>query len=302
MRIAITGGTGMIGSALVAALRARGDQAIVLTRGASKGQDLVSWEPARGVPQLRKLEGIDAVVNLTGAPLAARPWTPQRRRVLADSRIAATENLLRSLAKLDAPPAVFVGVSSLGLFGDRGVGWIDDDDRPATEGFLAEMSAAWETAHLVSADVLGCRAAVLRLGVVLSASGGVFPPLARAFRYGIGGWLGDGRQYTAWISLNDAVAALLHLVDHPEAHGGFNGSVPEPVSNRAWCEALGHSVDVQIKTHAPKWALRGAFGELADELLLASSRARPRRLMEAGFHFQDPQIEPTFRRLAAELG
>ncbi len=299
MRIAITGGSGMIGTALTAALRARGDEVIVLTRG-RPGPDQIAWDPARGVGVVRRLEKLDAWVNLTGAPLAGRPWTPSRRIVLRQSRVDATEHLLRSLSRLNDPPAAFIGVSSLGVFGDRGVGWIDDDDHPAA-GFLCELSAAWETAHLVSADVLGCRAAVLRLGVVLGSSGGAFPPLLRVFQYGFGGWLGDGRQYTAWLSLVDTVRAFVHLIDHPEAHGCFNGNVPDPVVNKVWCEALGHVADKPVRTHAPKWALRGAFGELADELLLASCRARPRKLLEQGFHVLDTDVEATMRRLAAEL-
>lgn len=300
MRIAITGGTGMIGTALAAELRLRGDEVILVTRKRPTA-DQIGWDPQRGVTAHRRLERLDAWVNLIGAPLAARPWTPMRREVLTSSRVAATENLLRSLSRLAEPPSTFVGVSSLGVFGDHGQGWIDDDGRPGS-GFLAELSAAWETSHLVSADVLGSRAAVLRLGVVISSTGGVFPPLLRAFRYGLGGWLGDGRQYTAWISLRDTVRAFLHIIDHPEAKGAYNASVPEPPTNRSWCEAIGRVAGKPARTHAPKWALRGAFGELADELLLASCRARPRRLLEQGFRFDDTDCEATFKLLAEELG
>lgn len=300
MRVAITGGTGMIGTALAAHLRARGDEVVILTRG-RPGGDRIAWDPARGVMPQRRMEGLDAIVNLTGAPLAARPWTPRRRQVLRDSRVVATENLLRSLQRLERPPAAFIGVGSLGLFGDRGVGWIDDEDHPAS-GFLAELAAQWETAHLVSSDVLGCRSAVLRLGVVLGSSGGAFPHLLRAFRYGFGGWLGDGRQYTAWLSLRDTSRAFAHLIDNAACKGVFNGNVPDPLVNKQWCEALAKVVGKQIRTHAPKWALRGAFGELADELLLASCRARPRKLLETDFHFVDGDAEATFRTLAAEIG
>lgn len=299
VKVAITGGTGLVGAALTRALEARGDKVLVITRGRAT-ESRVTWDPARGVPNLRRLEGLDALVNLTGAPLAARPWTPHRREVLRQSRVDATEILLKSLARLEDPPKVFVGAGSLGLFGDHGVGWIDDDERPA-DGFLAELAASWETAHLISADVLGCRAAVLRMGVVMAAEGGIYPHLLRAFRYGFGGWLGDGRQYTAWLSLRDAVGAFVHLIDHPEARGAFNGSVPQPVMNREWCEALGAAVGFVPRTHAPKWALRGALGDLADELLLASCRARPRKLVESGFVFHDVDARETFGRLAADV-
>lgn len=299
MRVAITGGTGLIGTALTTALQARGDKVLVLTRGRAT-EAHVTWDPSRGVPNLRRLEGLDAVINLAGAPLAARPWTPHRRQVLRDSRVAATETLLRALSRLDEPPKVFVGAGSLGLFGDHGQGWIDDDQHVG-DGFLADLCGEWETAHLLAADVLGSRAAVLRMGVVIASDGGVFPLLYRAFKHGFGGWLGDGRQYTAWISLRDAVGAFLHLLDTPGAAGGFNGSVPDPISNKAWCEALGEVAGHIPRTHAPKWALRGALGELADELLLASCRAKPRKLLETGFHFQDPEALNTFREAAGIL-
>jgi uncharacterized protein (TIGR01777 family) len=310
VRIAITGGTGLIGSALAATLRARGDEVLIMTRAPSSrgasvaGCELVVCDPLREavpVALLRKLEGLDCLVNLAGAPLAARPWTPQRRKVLVESRVTYTEALLRSMSKLDRAPTTYVGVSNLGLFGDRGVGWVDDDERPAT-GFLAELSGAWETSHRVAQDALGCRVVVLRLGVVVAAAGGVVPLLAHAFRMGIGGWLGDGRQYTPWMSVEDTVRALVFLGDDPRASGAFNGNVPDPTQNRAWCEALGVAVGRPIKTHAPRGALRGALGDLADGLLLASCRAKPRRLLELGFHFDDPVVEPVFERVVANLG
>lgn len=301
MHVAITGGTGMIGTALTAALTARGDRVTVLTRRPASHTDLVRWDPVRGVAKVRRLEGLDALVNLTGAPLATRPWTSPRRRILVDSRVAATEAIVGSLARLEAPPRTVVGVGLLGIYGDRGDAWIDDD-APAGDGFLAELGQAWEAAHGLGASELGARVAVLRLGICLSSGGGAFPAMLGPFRHGFGGWLGSGRQFTAWMSLRDIVGALLHLLDTPTAEGAFNGSVPDPVRNRAWCEALGHVLDTQVMTHAPSWALRGALGEMADAVFLNSVRARPRKLLESGFSFSDPEVEPVFCRLVRETG
>ncbi|MFM2162442.1 MAG: hypothetical protein RLZZ383_1954, partial [Pseudomonadota bacterium] len=306
VRIGITGGTGLIGSALRNHLLARGDEVLVLTRGGTSripSRDQVLLDPLGGgitAAALRRLDGLDALFHLGAAPLAARPWTPARRHLLRESRVEATEALWRTFQRLDRPPEVIVGVGSLGMFGDRGVGHVDDDDHPAA-GFLAELSAAWETAHRIATDVLGARTAVLRMGIVLASEGGALPLLARAFHSGIGGWAGDGRQVTPWISLHDAVRALTFLLDTPEASGGFNGAPPDLVANRAWCEALGAAAGHPIRTHAPKWALRGALGDLAEGLLLASCRATPRKLQALGFRFDDVDVDVVFRRLVAEI-
>ncbi len=290
----------MIGAALRAALESRGDEVIVLTRGEPSAPGLVQWDPSRGVPQPRRLGDVDAVFNLSGAPLATRPWTRARRQILRDSRITATENLLASFARAEISPRVFVGIGHLGLFGDRGQNWIDDEARPG-EGFLADLAVAWEAAHLSATDQLGSRAAVLRPSIVLSGTDGAFPTMVTPFQHGFGGWLGDGRQFTPWLSLTDTVRALIHLADNDSCRGGFNGSVPDPVPNRDWCEAIGRALEKPVRTHAPKWALRGALGELADGVFLASVRARPRKLLESGFVFDDPEIGALFRRLVREL-
>lgn len=289
----------MIGTALGAALAARGDEPWVLTRQRPVGDRQLQWDPAKGIPGVERLAGLDAVVNLSGAPIGARPWTKARRKVLWDSRVEATSTLIRSLRELPAPPAVYLGAGGLGLFGDRGLEAVDDDAPPGT-GFLAELSLAWEQAHLASRTALGSRAAVLRMSMVLGATGGLLPLLVPPFRV-VGGWLGDGKQLTSWISLRDTVAAFLWLLDHPELDGGFNGTVPDAVPNYEWCAALGRVLHRPVVMQAPKWAMRGALGDLADDLFLASLRAVPRRLLASGFRFTDTEIEPTFRGLVAEF-
>jgi uncharacterized protein (TIGR01777 family) len=299
LRVAIAGGTGWIGTKLRAALEERGDEVIVLTRGRTKLPGYLHWDASRGIARLRRLEGIDAFVNLAGEPLATRPWTSPRRKVLISSRIQATEILLEALTKLEQPPPVVLGVSSLGFFGDRGNEWVEDDERPG-DRFLAKLASGWEAAHLSASARFPCRVGVVRLSIVLGSDGGVFPPLLKAFRFGFGGWLGNGRQYVPWTSMRDTVRILLHLLDHDGCEGVFNGSVPDPGTHRDWTEALARVLGKPGRAQAPAWALRGALGDLAEELLLASCRARPRRLLGAGFEFADPRIEELMLRLTSE--
>lgn len=298
LRYTIVGGTGMLGTWLARVLRARGDEVFVLTRRVPKSEHEIQWDPSKGVLTPRLLERMDVVYNLAGAPIADRPWTTQRRKVLTDSRVKATATLVESLAQLESPPKVFVGAGQLGIFGDRGDEIIDDDAPPGT-GFLAEMCVAWEHAQL-SSESLGCRSVVLRMSVVLAPDGGAFPLMVVPFRY-VGGWLGNGRQYTPWISVDDAIGAFVHLADTPSCRGAFNGTVPDPKPNKEWLKALGRVMHRPVVTHAPKWALRGALGELADSLLIASIRAVPRKLLESGYRFVDPEAEPTFVKLVAAL-
>lgn len=299
MQVAITGGTGMIGTWLANVLRDRGDEVVVLTRATPAGPHEMQWDPARGVVDVHRLEGFDALVHLSGAPVADRPWTRMRRQVLRDSRVAATDVLVDSLERLDAPPRVFLGAGGLGLYGDTGDTTVDES-APAGTGFLAELSADWEEAH-DRARILGARVVVLRLATVLSPTGGVFPLMVQPFRLGLGGWLGDGQQFTAWVSIRDVVGSILHLLDDGEARGAYNCTSPEPVRMAEWCGALGRVLGRRTTTHAPEWVLRGAFGELADALLLASLRAVPRRLEESGYTFIDPDPEATFRWLVQTL-
>ncbi len=298
MKVAILGGTGMIGTALARALRARGDVVTIISRRDPAPPDYIPWE-SRGITQVRRLEGHDVFVNLAGAPLADRPWTTLRRRQLWSSRVEATQFAVAALKELRSPPPVYIGAGLLWRFGHRGDEWIDDDD-PAGSGFLEDLSVAWEAEHLAAAEA-GCRAAVLRMGIVLSPSGGAFPAMLMPFRVGIGGWLGNGQQFTPMITLRDAVSALIHLIEAPGARGAFNANPPDPLRHYEWMMALGRSVGKPVVTHAPMWALRGALGELADHLLIASCRARPRKLTESGFKFQDTDVDAAFRSLIDQV-
>lgn len=296
MRVVLIGGSGMIGTWLANTLRDRGDEVVTVSRFQPQSDDELGWTMSRGIADVRRLEGFDAVVNLTGAPIADRPWTKMRRRNLRESRIDATHVLLQSLARLDKPPKVYVGIGHLSYYGDRGETILDESD-DIGEGFLADLSRDWEQAHLSATDVLGARSAVLRMAVSLSPTGGVFPLMMQPFRVGLGGWLGTGKQFLPWISIRDTVAAICFLLDRDGLSGVFNGCVPEPTRQKEWAKALGRALDRPVVRNAPRWALRGAFGELADTFFLASIRAVPRKLQQAGFRFQDTDAEATFRWL-----
>lgn len=296
LRVVLIGGTGMIGSWLGNALRDRGDEVYIVTRSSLGGPYELGWTMSRGVADVRRLEGMDAVINLVGAPIADRPWTKMRRRVIRESRLDATRVIMGSLARLEAPPKTYVGMGHLGFYGDRGDTILDEKDERG-DGFLAELAMDWEASHLAAAERIGARGVVLRMAVSLAPTGGVFPLMLQPFRVGLGGWLGDGKQYLPWIGIRDTVGAITFLLDREDLHGVFNGCVPEPTRQKDWAKALGRALDKPVLRNAPKWALRGALGELANHLFLASIRAVPGRLQRAGFRFEDADAESTFRWL-----
>jgi len=223
-----------------------------------------------------------------------------RRRVLRESRIDATRVIVGSLARLDAPPKAYIGVGHLGFYGDRGDTILDESDAQG-EGFLAELASDWEKAHLAAAETLGARGVVLRMAVSLAPTGGVFPLMLQPFRVGLGGWLGKGKQYLPWIGIRDTVRAIQFLMDRADLHGVFNGCVPEPTRQKDWAKALGRAMGKPVLRNAPKWALQGALGELANVLFLASIRAVPGRLLRAGFKFENTDAEALFRWMVHEF-
>lgn len=301
MKVLLVGGSGFLGGLLRQALAARGDEPWVLTRQPARGPGQLRWDPARGFTDPASVPQLDAVVNLAGAAIADRPWTRARRKVLWESRVDVTASLIAALAARPSPPRVYLGASSLGFFGDRGDDWLDEG-APVGAGFLAELSQAWEEQHAASERALACRAVWLRMTVVLSNAGGAFPLLVRPFQLALGGWLGDGRQYTSWIGDRDAVAAWLWALDRAATRGPLHATVPSPIPNYDWVKALGRALHRPVLTKAPKWALRGALGELADDLYLASIRARPAVLERSGFRFVEPEVEAVFRRLVGADG
>jgi len=287
MRVAMTGSSGLIGTALLGSLTADGHEVVRIVRREPQRTDEVPWDPDRGHIDPARLEGVDAVVNLAGANISGHRWTPSYKRTLVASRANATRTIAAALAGLDNPPQVFISASATGFYGTgHGVEVIDEDDPPGETGFLAELCTEWEAAAApaAEADVAVCHP---RIGMVMTASSGAMGRMLPFFRRGLGGPLGGGDQYWSYVSLVDAVRALRFLLETPGCAGPYNVTAPEPVTNAEFSRVLARALHRPMLLPVPAPALRIRLGELA-EYVLASVRAVPRRLLEAGFRFEHP--------------
>jgi uncharacterized protein len=293
MLVAVTGASGLIGTALVRRLHAEGHQVLRLTRSRPSELDQIRWDPKRGELDPDVLAKADAVVHLAGRNLGAQlRWTAGFKRDLLRSRVEGTSLVARTLAGL-AGPRVLVCASGVGYYGSRG-------DEPLTEassggsGFLADGVRQWEAAA-DPARAAGLRVVHLRTGPVQDAAGAGLPKQALMFRLGVGGRFGSGRQWLSWISLDDIAGAYLHALTHEELHGPVNAVAPNPVTNAEFTATLARVLHRPAVLHAPAFALRLVLGEVADEMLLVSQRARPTRLLESGYRFRFPELEPALR-------
>jgi uncharacterized protein (TIGR01777 family) len=293
MTILLTGASGMLGTAIGSALSRRGVRLLRLVRREPKGPEELGWDPATGrLDEPERLEGLDAAVHLSGASVASRRWTAGYKREMTGSRVASTRFLSETLAALRQPPPVLVKASAVGFYGDRG-DEILDEDSAAGKGYFPALCTAWEAAARPAADA-GIRVVHLRFGVVLGPKGGAMDRLRLLFGLGLGGRLGSGRQWMSWISEADAVAAALFAVDTSTLSGPVNLAAPQPVTNADFTRELARAVHRPAVLPAPAFALRLAFGEMADEALLASTRALPKRLTQAGFAFAHPTLREAF--------
>ncbi|MGR4879361.1 TIGR01777 family oxidoreductase [Streptomyces sp. LARHCF249] len=292
MRIAVTGSTGLIGSALVRSLRADGHEVVRFVRRRPAAGDEARWDPARGYVDAAGLAGCAAVVHLAGAGVGEHRWTTAYKKEIRDSRVLGTAALAQALAALDEPPAVLVSGSAVGYYGDTGDRAVDED-APAGHGFLPSVCVEWEAAA-EPARAAGVRTAFARTGLVVAREGGAFGKLFPIFRAGIGGRLGNGRQYWSYISLDDEIAALRHIIDTPAVSGPVNLTAPEPLTNRQVTAAMARVLHRPALLPVPAVALRIVLGELAEDVL-GSQRARPARLLESGFVFRHPGIEDALR-------
>lgn len=289
----------MLGAAIGNALRQQGTKLIRLVRREAHGPDEVRWNPDSpeegthgSAIEIARLEGIDAAVHLSGANVAARRWTAKYKREMTESRVTTTRVLAEMLAGLKNPPQVLVTASAVGFYGNRG-DEILDEDSAAGHGYFPELCAAWEAAARPTVET-GIRVVHLRFGMVLGPDGGALARLVPMFRLGLGGKLGNGRQWMSWVSEADAVSAVLFALENSTLSGAVNAVSPQPVTNAEFTRELGRAVHRPTVMAAPAFALRLAFGEMADEALLASTRAVPKRLLENGFTFQHPRLAEAF--------
>ncbi|MEU1052541.1 TIGR01777 family oxidoreductase [Streptomyces sp. NPDC005876] len=291
-RIAVAGASGLIGSALARSLAADGHEVVRLVRRAPRDAGEVRWDPGRGRVDAAGLAGCEAVVNLAGAGIGDRRWTAAYKKLLVDSRVQGTAALARAVAGLDRPPRVFVNGSAIGYYGETGDRAVDER-APAGEGFLPELCVAWEAAAAPAREA-GVRTVFARTGLVVARGGGAWGKLFPLFRAGLGGRLGDGRQYWSFIALHDEVAALRHLLEREDLSGPFDLTAPHPLTNREITVAMGRVLHRPAPFAVPAPVLRAVLGELAGDVL-GSARVLPTRLLESGFRFAFPEIDGAIR-------
>ncbi len=305
-RLLITGANGMIGHALRASAAARGADAVPAQRPlrdrkdagqAPASPETILWEPEAAQPfaDLEQLEGFDAVVHLAGANLAARRWTPEYKKTILESRTQPTGALALTLARLQKPPRVLVCASATGFYGSRGDEVLTEESAQG-KGFLSEVCAAWENAAAPAVSA-GIRVVHLRFGVVLTPFGGALKQMLPLFRAGLGGRLGSGKQWMSWVTLDDLLEAVFHTIEHEQLRGPVNVAAPEPVRNVEFTRALGAALRRPAVLPAPAFALRAAFGEMADEALLASCRAVPKTLEASGFRFAEQRMDGALNKM-----
>ncbi len=296
MNVLISGSSGTIGSALHAYLKNQGhDTARLIRTPPSPNSNDVYWNADEQAIDCEKLEGFDAVIHLAGRNIAASRWTDKAKREIRDSRVHGTKLLSESLTALNYPPRVLLSASATGYYGDRGDERLTESSSQGT-GFLAEVAKDWEEATSAARDK-GIRTINLRLGVVLDPKGGALQKMLLPFRLGLGGILGNGHQYWSWITTDDVLGIISYCMEAENLEGPVNCVSPEPVTNCEFTKTLADVLSRPAFLPAPAFALRLAMGEMADALLLSSTRVYPERLVEGGYRFQYPELEDALRHV-----
>jgi len=290
----MTGSTGLIGRAATSTLRSRGHRVRAIVRTPPK-EDQIGWRPDEGRIDQQGLEGLDAVIHLAGENIADRRWTTAQMARIRESRVAGTDLLARTLARLDRPPRTFLSASAIGYYGDAGDTVLDETAGAGT-GFLSELAQTWENATSPAAEA-GIRVSLMRTGVILSPTGGALAKMLPIFRAGLAGRLGSGRQWMSWISLDDAVGAILHLLLLGDASGPVNLVAPTPVTNAEFTRTLAGLLRRPALLPVPALALCIAVGRMADDALLASTRVQPGQLLEQGYAFQHPTLRQALQHV-----
>jgi hypothetical protein len=295
MKVLVSGSSGLIGSALMAFLKANQHEVYKLVRGrADLLPNEIAWDPQRGVIHPPLLEGLDAVVHLAGENIMGR-WTETKKERIRASRVNGTRLLSQALCQLKDPPDVFVCASATGYYGDRETEVLTEQS-PKGEGFLADVCEEWEEATRAASEK-GIRTLNLRFGMVLSSKGGALKQMLPIFKWGLGGQVGDGKQYISWIAIDDLVRIVDFVIQSEKLAGPVNTVSPHPVTNAEFTKMLGHLLHRPTFLSVPAFAIRLIFGELGKETLLCSQQVMPEKLKKAGFQFEYPDLEEALRHI-----
>lgn len=294
MQVAVTGAGGLVGSTIVPLLTTGGHGVTPLVRREAKPGE-VTWDPQAATFDASKLDGVDAVVHLAGENIAGGRWTDAMKKKIRDSRVKGTRVLCEGLARMQHPPKALVCASAIGYYGRRGDELLDENSPPG-EGFLPDVCVEWEQACQPARDA-GIRVVNVRLGVVLSPREGALKKMLLPFKLGLGGKIASGQQYWSWVSIDDAAGAIYHALMTPGLSGPVNGVAPNTVTNLDFTKTLGRVLGRPTIFPMPAFAARLALGEMADDLLIGSTRVTPKRLLETGYEFRQPELEGALRHL-----
>jgi uncharacterized protein (TIGR01777 family) len=288
MKVLITGATGLIGTRLQETLRDAGHELLLASRRAPKDDSYIQWDIHDGFAEPERLEGVDAVIHLAGENLNGR-WTDAKKKAIRESRILGTRNVVDAISGLKQRPRVLVSASAIGFYGDRGDDLMTETSPPG-KGFLPEVCREWE-AESRRAEDAGIRTVLLRAGIVLSKDGGALGTMLMPFKLGIGGVIGSGKQWMSWVSLNDHAAVVKYALENEMIRGAVNSVSPNPVTNEEFTKTMGEVLYRPTLIPVPEFAVHLAFGEMGDTLLLDSTKVAPKRLEDAGFEFNFPDLK-----------
>jgi uncharacterized protein (TIGR01777 family) len=293
MKVLITGASGLIGTALQKSFSESGYEMLLASRSEPRTDRDIQWNPDTGFADegLSRLEGLDAVIHLAGESISAIRWTDEKKKAIRDSRVHGTRTMIETFAKLEKKPKVFISASALGFYGDRG-----DDEMTETSSagdtFLAEVSKEWESESRRAED-MGIRTVLLRNGIVLSKDGGALATMMTPFKLGVGGVVGTGKQWMSWVSLADVVGIVNFALENENLRGAVNVVSPNPVTNEEFTKTLGEVLYRPTFLPLPEFAVNLVFGEMGDALLIDSTKVLPKRLLDAGYKFEYPDLKST---------
>jgi uncharacterized protein (TIGR01777 family) len=290
MKILITGSHGLVGKALISELVKDGHEIVSLVRHKSEGASEIEWHPNQRSIDSERVSGFDVVVHLAGESIASGRWTDEKKRKIRESRVDGTTLLSRALAQSSKAPAAFISASAIGYYGNRADELLNEKSAPGND-FLAEVCVAWERAT-GEAEARGVRTVHARFGIILDQEGGALAKMLTPFRMGVGGRIGDGKQWMSWIALVDVLKGLKFVIENESIAGPVNFVAPNPVTNGEFTKTLGDALSRPTLFPMPSFAVRLAFGEMADALLLSSAKVEPKRLEESGYRFEFENLQP----------